>query len=285
MIVEDFNKYFNEVLGLVYESVDSKKHARNICVKNYFTIKNGFYGYEDVKTIVKEITSTKEKTINESTMSNQIKRIDEPVRKIVKDITNIVKSQNYGEYMLPEDIDSNQFEYDFDENYKKLNISRSYNIPSFNIEFNYNVDYTINEPYMLNGSLLSDGNTIAIILIVNPKFYPQFMYDLIADLNDMVIHEIEHIFQENFMRPEDEIHWSDEDIDGQTSMEYYTQKHEIPAQIMGLYRVAKLRKQPIEMVIQDWFKRSKYAHQLNDEEINNIVKILTTEYEKRYGTI
>jgi hypothetical protein len=101
----------------------------------------------------------------------------------------------------------------------------------------------------------------------------------------MVIHEIEHIFQENFMRPEDEIHWSDEDIDGQTSMEYNTQKHEIHAQIMGLYRVAKLRKQPIEMVIQDWFKRSKYAHQLNDEEINNIVKILTTEYEKRYGTI
>lgn len=285
MLNKEFELYFDKVCNMLQESLHSENYAKHVAVKNYFRIKNSFYGGEELKEVVKEIITSSENLLTESMLPNQIERIDEPVRKLVRDIVNIVKSQKYGYYMLPEDMDSNQFEYDFDEDYRKLGISRSYNIPSFSIEFQYNTDYTINEPYKLNGTLLTDGETITIILIINPKFYPQFMYDLIADLNDIITHEIEHLFQENFMRPDREIYLDDSNAEDVTPMEYYTQKHEVPAQIMGLKRIAKLRKQPIESVISDWFNRSKYINQLNDKEINYIVKYLTTEYEKKYGTI
>lgn len=63
---------------------------------------------------------------------------------------------------------------------------------------------------MINGALMSDGDTISILIIINPEYYPSLMYDLIADINDVVAHEIEHIFQENYMRPDNEIHFKEE---------------------------------------------------------------------------
>lgn len=121
-----------------------------------------------------------------------------------------------------------------------------------------------------------------MVIIINPKHYPSLMYDLIADINDLVAHEIEHIFQENYMRPDNEIHHSygEEEPSGK---DYYKQSHEIPAELKGIIRVAKLRNQPIKQVIGDWFKRSQYAHQLNDKDSLELISFLSDEYEKRYG--
>ena len=220
---------------------------------------------------------------NETKMINEDNSIDGPIRRIVRDITNIVKTQDYGNHYLPEDItDINDLEYDFDLDFKKLNVSKSYNIPSFSVELSYDANVTMDEPYMINGALMSDGDTIAVVIIINPKKYPTFMYDLFADINDIVAHEIEHIFQENFMRPEEEIHQEDgeEQPDGK---DYYKQRHEIPAELKGIIRVAKLRRQSINQVIGDWFKRSKYAHQLNDKDTKELIDFLSNEYKNRYG--
>ncbi len=47
--------------------------------------------------------------------------------------------------------------------------------------------------------------------------------------------------------------------------------------------MAKLRNQPIKQVIGDWFKRSQYAHKLNDKDSLELISFLSDEYEKRYG--
>ena len=135
---------------------------------------------------------------------------------------------------------------------------------------------------MINGALMSDGDTISIVIIINPEHYPSLMYDLMADINDLVAHEIEHIFQENYMRPDSEMHHSygEEQPSGK---DYYKQSHEIPAELKGIIRVAKLRNQPIKQVIGDWFKRSQYAHKLNDKDSLELISFLSDEYEKRYG--
>ena len=285
MLSVEFEDYFKGILETIKDTVGSSSYAKHLGKKNYFRIKTAFYEDENPEEVTNEILMFVKDSINENKLLNEAKGISEPVRRVVRDLVNIVKTQEYGEYNLPEEVPgSHDFEYDFDNDYKKLKISKSYDIPSFAVEFSFDADPTMKEPYKINGSLLTDG-TIAIILIINPNKYPELMYDLIADFNDIVIHEIEHIFQENYMRPEEEMHLGDDDDDQPTGKEYYMQGHEIPAQLKGIIRVAKLRNQSIEQVISDWFKRSKYAHQLSDEDAEFMVKFLTSEYEKRYGTV
>ena len=196
MVSNEFQDYYDGIIETITNSVGSESYARNLGKNNYFRIKTGFYEDENPETITNELLLTVKESINESNIINEAKGINEPIRRIVRDITNIVKSENYGEYFLPEDItETNEIEYDFDNDFKKLNISRSYNIPSFSIELTYNADYSIKEPYMINGALMSDGDTISILIIINPEHYPSLMYDLIADINDVVAHEIEHYFK------------------------------------------------------------------------------------------
>ena len=284
MVSNEFQDYYDGIIDSITKSVGSESYARNLGKKNYFRIKTGFYEDENPETISKELVLIVKESINESKIINEAKGIDEPIRRIVRDITNIVKSENYGVHHLPEDItETNDIEYDFDNEFKKLNVSRSYNIPSFSLELTYDADYSISEPYMINGALMSDGDTISILIIINPEHYPSLMYDLIADINDLVAHEIEHIFQENYMRPDDEIHYQEDGDEQPGGKDYYKQSHEVPAELKGIIRVAKLRNQPIKQVIGDWFKRSHYAHQLNDKDSLELISFLSNEYEKRYG--
>jgi len=282
----EFNDYISGILEMIYEKVGSRMNAKQLVKNNYFRIKTAFYEDEKPDTVVNSILKSHKKNIKESVMINEAKDINEPIRMIVRDITNIIKSKEYGSYNLPEDVSSSHnLEYDFDSDYKKFNISRAYNIPPFSIELTYDANFNMDEPYMLNASLLDDNETIGMVIIINPEQFPQLMYDLIADVNDLVAHEIEHIFQEYGMRPEDESNYKLDGDEETKGIDYYTQKHEIPAQLKGIIRVAKLRKQPIEQVIMDWFKRSKYAHQLNDDEVIYMVDFLSNEYKQRYGTI
>ena len=46
---------------------------------------------------------------------------------------------------------------------------------------------------------MSDGDTISILIIINPEHYPSLMYDLIADINDVVAHEIEHLYSKKII--------------------------------------------------------------------------------------
>ena len=279
MMSEEFKDYYNGIMEMVVVKTNNIPYAKNLIDKNYFRIKTGFYEDENPDTIVEELvfqikehlaergTLILEGVIVESSVT------DRPVREIVRTLVNIVKSQETGTHYLPEDIseDGETFEYSF----KK--------IPEFSIEFNYEIDHAVDGEYKIDGQI-HDDDTIIIDLIINPNNYPQSMYDIVADLNDIVAHEIEHIYQNAWERPKDEIDPFENNPDERpTGKEYYKQPHEVPAELAGFRRINRLRKEPIEKTIRDWFNRNRNVHQLNDEDIDELTEYLSQQYNEKFG--
>ena len=279
MMSEEFKDYYNGIMEMVVVKTNNIPYAKNLIDKNYFRIKTGFYEDENPDTIVEELvfqikehlaergSLILEGVIVESSVT------DHPVREIVRTLVNIIKSQETGTHYLPEDIseDGETFEYDF----KK--------IPLFSIEFNYGIDHTVDGEYKIDGQIYDD-DTIKIDLIINPNNYPQSMYDIIADLNDVTAHEIEHIYQNAWERPNDEIDpFEDNPDERPTGKEYYKQPPEVPAELAGFRRINRLRKEPIEKTIRDWFNRNRNVHQLNDEDIDELTEYLSQQYNEKFG--
>jgi len=301
---EEFNDYFSSVKNLISDCAGgSDKYGLKLAHKNYFRIKTGFYEDESPDEIAEEICmmvseSTEkiecpqcgwswkkseggkdmyqchkcgntggfltESVITESSV------FDLPVRTVVKDLLKFIKLEEEGNWYLPEEVNETDMEYDFPK------------IPLFSVEFTIEYNDDLPKPYLVDGSK-TDGDVIEIILVINPKFYPHSLYDMLADLNDLVAHELEHVMQDNYLRPEEEMSPEDPDYEKPTDKTYYLQPHEIPAELKGFRRIVKLRKQKPEQVIRDWFNRTKEIHQLDDNDITELVDILTQKYEQYYG--
>jgi hypothetical protein len=266
-------------MEMVVVKTNNIPYAKNLIDKNYFRIKTGFYEDENPDTIVEELVFQIKEHLSErgslilEGVIVESSVTDQPVREIVRTLVNIIKSQETGTHYLPEDIseDGETFEYDF----KK--------IPLFSIEFNYEIDHTVDGEYKIDGQIYDD-DTIKIDLIINPNSYPQSMYDIIADLNDVTAHEIEHIYQDAWERPVSEMDpFEDNPDDRPTGKEYYKQPHEVPAELAGFRRINRLRKEPIEKTIRDWFNRNRNVHQLNDEDIDELTEYLTQQYNEKFG--
>ena len=190
MVSEEFKDYYNGIMEMVVVKTNNIPYAKNLVDKNYFRIKTGFYEDENPDAIVEELVFQIKEHLAERgvlilegvIVENSV--TDQPVREIVRTLVNIIKSQETGTHYLPEDIseDDETFEYDF----KK--------IPLFSIEFNYGIDHTVDGEYKIDGQIYDD-DTIKIDLVINPNNYPQSMYDIIADLNDVTAHEIEHLYK------------------------------------------------------------------------------------------
>jgi hypothetical protein len=59
--------------------------------------------------------------------------------------------------------------------------------------------------------------------------------------------------------------------------EYYTQPHEIDAQIAGFKRMSQITKKPFEVIVRNWFDKNRDIHRMNDNETEEVIKrILTT---------
>lgn len=188
-----------------------------------------------------------------SILESQMSRISKiAVRTTVKDILNIIKKGQEGEFYLP---DENGGEYSFT-----------------NLPFKYSVNLSLeidNElsGYQMNGDFSSDDDVIEIIVKYNPKTLKKNFYNIIGELNDIIAHELEHGFQYNrdghtYQEPPTE------------SFEYYTQPHEITAQRVGFRRVAKLRKLPFNDVVRNWYEDHKDIHGLTDDEMDKVIKII-----------
>jgi hypothetical protein len=171
------------------------------------------------------------------------------VRKVVQDIIRVFK-KGEGEYVLPEDI-SNNMTYDF---------------PNLNTEFTVEVkideDNSI-EGFDIDGGYYDDEETFEIHIQYNPKFFPETYYDLIGELNEIVRHELQHLIQSErgINRPSDET----------DPEKYYLQPHELDAQIAGFKRLSKIRKEPFEKTVIDWFNKNKTLSDDAKERIINVV--------------
>ena len=171
------------------------------------------------------------------------------VRKLVQDIIKVFK-QGEGEYELPEDV-SDEMTYSF----------RGFDT-EFNIEVKIDEDENI-DGFELDGGYYDDDDTFEIHVIYNPKFFPEKYYDLIGELNELVRHELQHLIQaeQGIDRPTDET----------DPEKYYLQPHEIDAQVAGFKRLSKIRKQPFEKIVRDFFRKNKT---LSDEAKERVVSAI-----------
>lgn len=183
------------------------------------------------------------------------------IRYIIKDIVTILKNNKRGEFTLPEDVNG-EMVYVFDKIKDitvDLIISRTKSVDTFAI----------------NGDYDKETDTITIKLIYNPNInLTQYYYDVIGELNDVLTHEMEHYHQ--YYRGEFELKRNRT----KKSISYYLKPEEIGAQIKGFRRLAKLRRLPFKLVVQNWFDTHKDIHKLSNDEINKIVNVLVDTYKK-----
>lgn len=268
---KEFEDYYNGIVEIVKQKLPNPKYADNISRKNYFRIKTGFYEDESPNDVVNDVLfSVNEilmrKNISESLL-NERSGTDAPVRKVVKDITKIIKQGIQGDFYLPEEFNEDEMSYEFDT------------LPTFSVILNLSYDSSLNSQYYMDADV-DEESLIVMDLIINPSNYPQSLYDIIGDLNETIRHEIEHILQDAGRRPDDEIYMGGK---MPTGKEYYKQSHEVPAEIKGFRRLVKLKKSSPEKVIKDWFVRNQNVHGLSDEDINELTDFLVEKYKEYYG--
>jgi hypothetical protein len=253
VVITGLNDRFSQLLFTPEDNEQGKMIARsfenrlykfysdlNLEMSNFLRIFD-----DDIRTTIDSLTFDVPKPINESSMSRLA------VRTAVKDIVNILKNGEAGDFMLPND-DGDEYQF--------------INLPfGFSIELFIEIDNDI-EKYKMNGQIV-ENDVIQIIIRFNPKTLKNNFYNIIGELNEIVAHELEHLFQ--YFKGEYKYKTPPND-----SFKYYTQPHEVKAQRAGFRRIAKLRKLPFNDVVRDWFEDHKEIHQMNDNEVDKVIQII-----------
>jgi hypothetical protein len=200
---------------------------------------------------VKAINNSTNK-INEELIVEE--KYDSVTKKLVKDILLTLKYQRDGEFVLPEDI-SDEMVYTF---------------PQFNSEFTINLNLTTSEDVEdvdVDGEYYKGEDTIDINITTNPNIDRQILEKLYHELNDVVRHEIQHIIQyeSGYKFPKRE---------PKKPLKYYTQKHELEAQIAGFKRRAKKEKKPFETVVRDWFRNNSLKHNMTPNDTEKVINLI-----------
>jgi hypothetical protein len=196
---------------------------------------------ENIRTTIDSLTFDVQKPITESKMS-RMSRI--AVRTTVKDILNVIKNNEPGEFYLPGEDG---------EEYSFTNLPFTYSVELY-VEIDNNLD-----GYSIGGNFSSEDDVIEIDIKFNPKTLRKNIYNIIGELNDIVGHELEHGFQ---YMTEGKVYQEPPT----KSLGYYTQPDEIKAQRVGLRRLAKLRKLPFNGVVSEWFDTHRDIHGLTENE-------------------
>ena len=180
----------------------------------------------------------------------------EVIRAIVKDIISVFKQEEDGEFYLPNYINDDKDFYNFTNFENNLSVE---------VSINPNIDV---DDFIVDGNYWGSDDIMEIIIDYNPDVKSKILYDLVGELNQVVAHEIRHIDQRNKKTfnldgPEEE-----------DPYKYYTQPHEIDAQVFGFKRLSKIAKKPYEMVVKNWFDKHKDIHRLSNKEMENVIDIL-----------
>lgn len=200
----------------------------------------------DIRTTINSLKFDVPKPITESRMSRLA------IRTVVRDIVNVLKNAKAGNFRLPDVEDGSEYQF-------------------INLPFGFNVDFFVKidsdaPKYLMNGQT-TDNDVIQILVIINPKTLKNDFYNIIGELNEIVAHELEHLYQD--YRGERKTKTPTKD-----SFKYYTQPREIKSQRAGFRRIAKLRKLPFNDVVRDWFEDHKDIHGLNENEVDKVIKII-----------
>jgi hypothetical protein len=182
------------------------------------------------------------------------------IRTLVKDVVDVLKNGETGEFYLPEDI-KDEMVYSF-----------------INGPENVTVNLTIRDDesidtFAVNGNYIKDDDTIEVLVVKNPKEkIKSMMYDIIGELNDLFAHELEHYRQ--YYAGELDTYDNEDDDENPKSLDYYTRPIELTAQVKGFNRLAKLQKRPFESVVKRWFETHKDIHNLNPKEQEFVISYI-----------
>lgn len=121
----------------------------------------------------------------------------------------------------------------------------------------------------------ADDEMIELSLTINPSKLPGLFSEIVPILKDAIRHELEHVAQNNLDRPDSERY---ERTPKGDYYRYFTARHEIPAFVRGLYKQAKTRRYPLDVIIDKFL--SDYSHTLTSDESEKVRKIWT-DYAKR----
>lgn len=180
------------------------------------------------------------------------------IRQIVSGITKVFKTEEDGEFYLPNYFDEEKDFYEFKEIPTPLSVE---------LQLVKNEDI---KSFVINGEYLHEDDIINVYIEYNPEVKMQIMYDLIGELNELIAHEIRHVDQN--IKGTYEL-GGDEPED---PYEYYTQPKELDAQLFGFKRLAKITQKPLDFVIKNWFEKNKEVHRLTDEQIPDVINQILT---------
>jgi hypothetical protein len=132
------------------------------------------------------------------------------------------------------------------------------------IELNLEFDEDV-ETVEVDGAYYREEDVIEITIVSNPEIGFKNLEELIGELNETIRHELEHVYQyqKGFVFPKKE---------PKSPIKYYTQPHELEAQVAGFKRIAKLKKLPLIQVIRNWFNKNQSRHRLSPKEVETVIK-------------
>ena len=161
------------------------------------------------------------------------------------------------------------------------------NFTSEKAKLTFNMKIIIYRDEKENSSCHVDGSTssndelpsdIEILIGINPKTEPKVYNELNALIQDTVRHELEHLTQSGKNKkpfrpktPSDAYKNRIQKIPSET-WRYFTLKDEIPAMVHGLYRRAKILKQPLDITMEDYLNYFREINVIDDEKFNKIMK-------------
>jgi len=269
LILEEVDdNHLKSILGYMFASVKTHDYViSNTDTKFYllttqvnqllrsFLTYFGINNYVTCTRIIDKVTNIDPKYMTESIISEG--KYSNVIRHVVKDILKVFKHQKEGEYQLPEDIatDEQEMVYDF---------------PQLDSAFTVELIMTLNdeiETVDVDGEYFRDDDTIVVRVESNPNLDRETLEELHFELNELVAHELQHLIQrdDGYVFPKKET---------KKSLKYYTQPHEIDAQITGFKRRAQKERKPYEDVVRSWFKRNQLKHQLTQDEMGVVINKL-----------
>ena len=203
--------------------------------------------------VVNELAPMK---INESILNEG--KFDGITRKIIKDIIYLFRYQKEGEFNLPEDASDGDF-------------YRYPGLDDFGLEVIFFPSEDI-ETFDVECSFYQDEDIIEVGIEYNPSLGDKILYDLIGELNEQLRHELEHVKQKNkgYKFPSKE---------PKQPEKYYTQPHEIEAQIAGFKRKSKIDGVDFETTVREWFKNNGHKHKLDLSQSERVIQKLLQNYE------
>ena len=264
-----FTKFKDDISKLIFGSMKEVggNHAFNFMktslsmkygLENYLSSVLQFFDPENYTNVVIDEIEIQDNFGKETFITEQ-KKSREATRQVVRDIINTVKSKKTGTFYLPED-----------DYYSFTNIPEE-----FSVELTIKKTKKI-EGIKVNANYVPDEQVIEVLVLFNPDNIEKNLYNLVGSLNDLIIHELEHLHQD--FKGELDINTDSESLE---PLEYYTQPHEIEAQVKGFRRMSNLRKQSFEKIVNDWFNTHKEIHRLSDSERQEVIGKLM-DFNKRF---